>query len=168
MKKKLPIIIGLIWLAVTALLYVGVVWSGQPDGVYTYDNDGCTVNQKVYVTDNDKNDGVIYEMNLYGKVTDYFSTKELQEQAYIRKLTAYSGMLYAVMEVPKSSEKDAQSAYVILEFENGLNLVRMTPALSFYEADLLTDLVADENGLYIATVTADGTAASVYTVLQKQ
>ena len=77
-------------------------------------------------------------------------------------------MLYAVMEVPKSSEKDAQSAYVILEFENGLNLVRMTPALSFYEADLLTDLVADENGLYIATVTADGTAASVYTVLQKQ
>lgn len=168
MKKKLPIIIGLIWLAVTAVLYVGFVWSGQPDGVYTYDNDGCTVDQKVYVTDNEKNDGVIYEMNLYGKVTDYFSTKELQEQAYIRKLTPYSGMLYAVMEVPKSSEKDAQSAYVILEFENGLNLVRMTPALSFYEADLLTDLVADENGLYIATVTADGTAASVYTVLQKQ
>lgn len=168
MSKKLPVIIGLVWLLAATALYGYFVWDDQPDGVYTYDNDGCILDQKVYVADNEKKEGVVYEMDLYGKVTDFFSTKELQQQAAVRELTTFEDVLYAVMEVPKSSAEDALSAYVVLEFENGLDVVRMTPALSLYETDHLTDFVVDENGLYLVTVSADGKAASVYNVSLQQ
>lgn len=157
-------IIGLVWLLMATALYGYCVWNGQPDGIYTYDNDSCTVDQKVYVSDNEKTEGLIYEMDLYGKVTDFFSTSELQDRAQIHQIAAYQGMLYAVMEYPKSASEGSQRVYVILEFENGLQLVRMTPALSLYETDRLTDLVVDEKSCYLATVTTDGGAASVYEV----
>ena len=72
MSKKLPVIIGLVWLLAATALYGYFVWDDQPDGVYTYDNDGCILDQKVYVADNEKKEGVVYEMDLYGKVTDFF------------------------------------------------------------------------------------------------
>lgn len=164
MSKKLPIIFGLVWLLTATALYSYCVWNNQPDGVYTYNNDGCTVGQKVYVTDNEKQEGLIYEMDLYGNVTDFFSTRELQERAAMREIAADGDMLYAVMEVPQSSDKDASEGYVILQFENGLQLKHMTPVLSLYADDKLTDLTIDEGDAYLATVTSDGSAASVYQV----
>ena len=168
MKKRIPMIIGLVWLLMATALYGYFVWNGQPDGIYTYDNDSCTVEQKVYVSDNEKTEGLIYEMDLYGKVTDFFSTNELQDRAQIHQIAAYQDMLYAVMEIPKSASEGSQRAYVILEFENGLELTRMTPAISLYETDRLTDLVVDEKASYLATVTTDGGAASVYEVSLQQ
>lgn len=168
MKKKLPMIIGMAWLVLTAVLYVYSVCTGQPDGIYTYENDGCVIQQKVYVADNDKNDGVIYEMDLYGKVTDYFSTNEFFEQGYVRKLASYSDVLYAVLEVPVAPGEDTKHAYVILEFADDMKVVRMTPMLSLYAADQLTDLVVDETGLYLATVSAEGDEASIFAVFQDQ
>ena len=49
-------IIGMAWFVITAVLYVYSVCIGQPDGIYTYENDGCVIQQKVYVADNDKNE----------------------------------------------------------------------------------------------------------------
>ncbi len=161
-------IIGLVWLLMATALYGYFVWNGQPDGIYTYENDGCTVGQKVYVSDNEKTEGLIYEMDLYGKVTDFFSTNELQDLAQIHQITSDQDKLYAVMEIPKSVAAGSQRVYVILEFENGLELARMTPALSLYDNDRLTDVAVDENACYLSSVTADGTAASVYTVSFEQ
>ena len=45
MSKKIPMILGLVWLLAATALYGYAVWNGQPDGVYTYDNDGCTLNR---------------------------------------------------------------------------------------------------------------------------
>lgn len=112
-------IIGLVWLLMATALYGYCVWNGQPDGIYTYDNDGCTMDQKVYVSDNEKTEGVIYEMDLYGNVTDFFSTNELQDMAQIHRIALDQDKLYAVMEIPKSAAADSQRVYVILEFENG-------------------------------------------------
>lgn len=168
MKKRIPMIIGLVWLLMATALYGYGVWNGQPDGIYTYDNDGCTINQKVYVSDNENAKGLIYEMDLYGNVTDFFSTSELQEQAQIHEVTTDGEKLYAVMEVLKSVSEGSQREYVILEFENGLQIARMTPVISLYENDRLTDLSVDENACYLSTVTTDGEAASVYEVSLQQ
>lgn len=168
MSKKLPMIIGLVWLLAATALYGYCVWKNQPDGVYTYNNDGCTMGQKVYVTDNEKKQGVIYEMDLYGNVTDLFSTRELSENAFVRELATDGEVLFAVMEIPQSSGADASGAYAILEFENGLNISRMTPALYLYEGDKLTDFVIDQELFYLATVSYDGAAASVYVVQPQQ
>ena len=168
MKKRIPMIIGLVWLLMATALYGYCVWNGQPDGIYTYDNDSCTMDQKVYVSDNEKTKGLIYEMDLYGNVTDFFSTSEIQDQAQIHRIASDQDKLYAVMEVPKSSSEGSQREYVILEFENGLQLARMTPAVSLYETDRLTDFVVDENACYLATVTMDGGAASIYEVSLQQ
>lgn len=168
MSKKTPIIIGLVWLLTATALYGYAVWNGQPDGVYTYDNDGCTLDQKVYVTDNEKKEGLIYEMDLYGKVTDYFSTKELTDTAQILEITQYDGQLYAVMALPQSAGEDAGYTYRILQFGDGLQVNTMTPAISIYETDTLTDLVADENNMYLATVSRDGSAASIYEISYQQ
>lgn len=161
-------IIGLVWLLMATALYGYFVWNGQPDGIYTYENDGCTLDQKVYVSDNENTEGLIYEMDLYGKVTDFFSTNELSDLAKIHHITSDQDRLYAVMELPKSAAKGSQCAYVILEFEHGLQLVRMTPALSLYDNDRLTDVAIDENACYLSTVTSDGSAASVYEVPLQQ
>ena len=168
MKKRIPMIIGLVWLLMATALYGYGVWNGQPDGIYTYDNDGCTINQKVYVSDNESTKGRIYEMDLYGNVTDFFSTSELQEQAQIHEVTTDGEKLYAVMEILKPSSEGSQREYIILEFENGLQIARMTPVISLYENDRLTDLSVDENACYLSTVTADGAAASVYEVSLQQ
>ena len=127
-------IIGLVWLLAATALYGYFVWESQPDGVYTYNNDGCTVDQKVYVTDNEREEGFLYEMDLYGNLTDFFSTKSIASNAYMRE-AAYSDALYAVMEVPRSDAKDAPGAFVILKFDDSLNVRRMTPRLFLYEGD---------------------------------
>ena len=163
MSKKLPIMIGLVWLLAATALYSYFVWNDQPDGVYTYDNDGCMVDQKVYVTDNKKEEGFIYEMDLYGTVTDFFSTKSVIPRANLREI-AYQDALYAVMEVPKSDAEDAPMAFVILEFDDALRVTRMTPQLSLYESDRLCEFTADETGMYLSTVSVDGRVASVYEV----
>ena len=168
MKKRIPMIIGLVWLLMATALYGYCVWNGQPDGIYTYDNDGCTMDQKVYVSDNEKSEGLIYEMDLYGNVTDFFSTNELQDLAQIHRIASDQDKLYAVMEIPKSAAAESRRVYVILEFENGLQLVRMTPAISLYDNDRLTDVAVDENTCYLSTVTTDGSAASVYEVSLQQ
>lgn len=157
-------IIGLVWLLAATALYGYAIWNGQPDGVYTYDNDGCTQNQTVYVADNDTKEGLIYEMDLYGKVTDFFSTRELQDEAFIREIAEYDGALYAVMAIPDASGQNDTYTYRILQFSDGLQLEAMTAELSIYQTDVLTDLDVDENGMYLATVAWDGSAACVYEV----
>ena len=164
----MPMIIGLVWLLAATALYGYVVWSGQPDGVYTYDNDGCTKDQTVYVADNDTKEGLIYEMDLYGKVTDFFSTRKLQDEAFIREIAEYDGALYAVMAIPDASGQEDTYTYRILQFSDGLQLNAMTAELSIYQTDVLTDLDVDENGMYLATVAWDGSAACVYEILNEQ
>lgn len=161
-------IIGLVWLLAATALYGYAVWNGQPDGVYTYDNDGCTQDQTVYVADNETKEGLIYEMDLYGKVTDFFSTKELQDEAFIRKVAAYDGALYAVMAIPDAAGQENTYTYRILKFSDGLQLTAMTAELSIYETDVLTDLVVDGTGMYLATVARDGSAACVYGLSDEQ
>ena len=161
-------IIGLVWLLAATALYGYAVWNGQPDGVYTYDNDGCTQDQTVYVADNETKEGLIYEMDLYGKVTDFFSTKELQDEAFIRKVAAYDGALYAVMAIPDAAGQEDTYTYRILKFSDGLQLTAMTAELSIYETDVLTDLVVDGTGMYLATVARDGSAACVYGLSDEQ
>ena len=168
MSKKIPMIIGLVWLLAATALYGYAVWNGQPDGVYTYDNDGCTQDQTVYVADNETKEGLIYEMDLYGKVTDFFSTKELQDEAFIRKVAAYDGALYAVMAIPDAAGQEDTYTYQILKFSDGLQLTAMTAELSIYETDVLTDLVVDGTGMYLATVARDGSAACVYGLSDEQ
>lgn len=168
MSKKIPMIIGLVWLLAATALYGYAVWNGQPDGVYTYDNDGCTQDQTVYVADNETKEGLIYEMDLYGKVTDFFSTKELQDEAFIRKVAAYDGALYAVMAIPDAAGQEDTYTYRILKFSDGLQLTAMTAELSIYETDVLTDLVVDGTGMYLATVARDGSAACVYGLSDEQ
>lgn len=168
MSKKIPMIIGLVWLLAATALYGYAVWNGQPDGVYTYDNDGCTQDQTVYVADNETKEGLIYEMDLYGKVTDFFSTKELQDEAFIRKVAAYDGALYAVMAIPDAAGQEDTYTYRILKFSDGLQLTAMTAELSIYETDVLTDLVVDGTGMYLATVARDGSAACVYELSDEQ
>lgn len=168
MSKKIPMIIGLVWLLAATALYGYAVWNGQPDGVYTYDNDGCTQDQTVYVADNETKEGLIYEMDLYGKVTDFFSTKELQDEAFIRKVAAYDGALYAVMAIPDAAGQENTYTYRILKFSDGLQLTAMTAELSIYETDVLTDLVVDGTGMYLATVARDGSAACVYELSDEQ
>ncbi len=161
-------ILGLVWLLAATALYGYAVWNGQPDGVYTYDNDGCTLNQMVYVADNETKEGLIYEMDLYGKVTDFFSTKELQDEAFIREVAEYDGELYAVMAIPDSTGQEDTYTYRILKFSDGLQLTAMTAELSIYETDVLTDLVVDGDGIYLAAVARDGSAASVYEISDEQ
>ena len=161
-------IIGLVWLLAATALYGYAVWNGQPNGVYTYDNDGCTQDQTVYVADNETKEGLIYEMDLYGKVTDFFSTKELQDEAFIRKVAAYDGALYAVMAIPDAAGQENTYTYRILKFSDGLQLTAMTAELSIYETDVLTDLVVDGTGMYLATVARDGSAACVYELSDEQ
>ena len=163
MSKKMPMIIGLVWLLAATALYGYFVWESQPDGVYTYNNDGCTVDQKVYVTDNEREEGFLYEMDLYGNLTDFFSTKSIASNAYMRE-AAYSDALYAVMEVPRSDAKDAPGAFVILKFDDSLNVRRMTPRLFLYEGDQLCEFSVSDEGMYLSTVSSDGSAASVYEV----
>ena len=162
MKKRIPMIIGFVWLLMATALYGYGVWNGQPDGIYTYDNDGCTIDQKVYVSDNERARGLIYEMDLYGAVTDFFSTSEIVNQAQIHEIATDGKKLYAAVEVPKSGSEGSQHGYVILAFENGFQMPRMTPVVSLYENDRLTDLAVDENACYLSAVTVDGEAASVY------
>ena len=168
MSKKIPMIIGLVWLLAATALYGYAVWNGQPDGVYTYDNDGCTLDQMVYVADNETKEGLIYEMDLYGKVTDFFSTKKLQDEAFIREVAEYDGELYAVMAMPDSTGQEDTYTYRILKFSDGLHLTAMTAELSIYETDVLTDLVVDGTGMYLATVARDGSAACVYELSDEQ
>ncbi|MDD6038831.1 MAG: hypothetical protein PUD20_08575 [bacterium] len=168
MKKKIPIILGLVWLIVAAALYGVFIWHGQPNGVYTYENDGCTVEQKVYVTDNEKNEGRIFEMDPYGKVSAFFTTKKLEKDAFIHKIASYDRVVYALMEVPESAKTTTGYAYRILKFQDGLNLTAMTPLLSINETDQVTNLVVDDQGLYLATVSRDGSAACVYEVSYDQ
>ncbi len=168
MSKKIPMIIGLVWLLAATALYGYAVWNGQPDGVYTYDNDGCTQDQTVYVADNETKEGLIYEMDLYGKVTDFFSTKKLQDEAFIREVAEYDGELYAVMAMPDSTGQEDTYTYRILKFSDGLQLTAMTAELSIYETDVLTDLVVDGTGMYLATVARDGSAACVYELSNEQ
>ena len=168
MSKKIPMIIGLVWLLAATALYGYAVWNGQPDGVYTYDNDGCTQDQTVYVADNETKEGLIYEMDLYGKVTDFFSTKKLQDEAFIREVAEYDGELYAVMAMPDSTGQEDTYTYRILKFSDGLQLTAMTAELSIYETDVLTDLVVDGTGMYLATVARDGSAACVYELSDEQ
>lgn len=168
MSKKTPVIIGLVWLLAATALYGYIVWNGQPDGVYTYNNDGCMLDQKVYVTDNEKEEGLIYAMDLYGKVSDFFSTKDLKDRAQILQITEYANELYAVMAVPELADADAGCSYRILQFDQGLKLAALTPAISIYGTDEPTDLIADENGMYLACVEGDGSAACVYEIPYEQ
>ena len=78
MSKKWPIVIGVIWLLAATALYGCYVWNHRPDGIYTYNNDGCSVEQDVYVSDNDEDTGYIYKMDLYGQIKDFVSTRELK------------------------------------------------------------------------------------------
>ena len=102
MRRRIPVVIGLIWLLVASALYGFFTWNGQPDGIYTSENDGCVLDQLVYVADQQSEEGLIYEMDLYGAVQNFFSTKELCENASICKVAAYEDKIYAVMAIPNS------------------------------------------------------------------
>ncbi len=164
MRKNIPVVLGILWLLLTVVCYGFFIWNGQPDGTFTYENDGCTQNQKVYVTDNDTKDGMLYEMDLYGKVSHFFSTKSMYDQAYIREVAGYQDKIYAVLAIPSSAELKGVYTYRILCFSDGLTVSAMTPELSLSQTDELCDLVVNDDAMYLATVAADGDAASIYEV----
>lgn len=166
MNKKLPFLIGVGWLLIAVALYGYCIWDDRPDGVYTYENDGCTTGQTVYVTDNDKTCGYIYKMDLYGKIQKFFNTQAIGEDAVVREI-AYQDGVYAVVELLHDGSS-ATPEYMLLELDEQLKLLRTSPVIQLYELDRLTDLSLDEEGIYLTAVATDGGAASVYRLQQEQ
>ncbi|MBO5246170.1 MAG: hypothetical protein J6B28_02795 [Eubacterium sp.] len=165
MSKKLPIVIGVIWLLAATALYGCYVWNHRPDGIYTYDNDGCSVEQDVYVSDNDEDTGYIYKMDLYGQVKDFVSTRKLKELegAFVREV-AFKDYLYALLEVKPEYAQGAFGTYCILEFDENLKVLRQTPLLTLQDKGKPCELSIDDAELYLTTVAEDGAAASIYSI----
>lgn len=181
MKKRLPIIIGVVWLLLVTAWYGYYIWNGQPDGIYTYENDGCVVAQTVYVADNEKETGFIYQMDLSGNVQNFFSTSAIKEtlenernsgeeaasevniRVFVREL-AYQQRLYAVLECADAETAAGQPFYVVLELDETLQILRMTPQLFLNEADVLSEFSLDDYHMYLTAVSEAGDAASVYQV----
>lgn len=179
MKKRLPIIIGVVWLLFVTVCYGYFIWNGQPDGVYTYENAGCIVGQTVYVGDNEKETGFIYQMDLNGTVKNFFSTRMIEktlaenmqadEETALKKMfharvreLAYEEQLYAVLELIDAKNTSVQSGYVILELDENLQALRMTPQFFLHEADVLSDFSLDEHMMYLTAVSDTKDAASAY------
>ncbi len=163
MRKRIPYIAAFVWLLAILALVVAdsLLWSNERR-ISSF-HDGCVAGSKVYITENIDGEGVLYVSDLRGKVEKVFLSGSVRPGSLFGKVDYRDG-LYGVLLSTAAAEDGTVAEYRIVQFDDQIRPVAVTPGLHMAREGILTGFHAETGGFYLTMVSDGGEKACVYFV----
>lgn len=158
MRKRLLCVLVLLWIAaVSAIMFAGgAIRDRKTEGCF-YDS-GCVSDDRIFVTENREEEGILYVMDPSGNVEKVFLTEAIQKKSKIKGIK-YADAIYGVL-VWKDTIED-RNEYQIVQFDDQGNPARVTPGIYAGQEGTLTGFSVDETGFYLTFILKAGERTGV-------
>ena len=144
MKKQIPYIIALAFMAAVAVLAFldGLTWSGERmRSAYL---DGCMQGDRIYLVENMEKDGVLYVMDSDGAVEEVSLASAAEKGSFFVKID-YEDSLYGLL-VKRESEEAASWRYRIVQYDDQGRMTEKTPEFTLQQPGIVTGFTAEPKG----------------------
>ena len=166
MKKQIPYIIALAFMAAVAVLAFldGLTWSGERmRSAYL---DGCMQGDRIYLVENMEKDGVLYVMDSDGAVEEVSLASAAEKGSFFVKID-YEDSLYGLL-VKRETDETASWRYRIVQFDDQGRVTEKTQEFILQQPGTVTGFHAEPEGFYLTVVLEDGASAGAYYVDKKE
>lgn len=162
MKKRIPYVVAFVWMmAVVILAFIdGLSWSGERKRSSYHD--GYIASDRVYLTENTEEQGILYVTDFRGKVQSVFLSGSVWPGSVFGKVD-YKGGLLAVL-AKTVQEEETVTEYRIVQFDDQDTPVMASPVFRLLKGGVLTGFRAEDSGYYLTFVMDGGEAAGSYFV----
>lgn len=161
MKKRIPYIAALVWMmAVTVLAFLdGLTWSRER--MRSSWLDGCEKEDRIYLVENMKEDGILYIMDSDGSVKHVTLSSSVKEGSIFGKI-ACKDHLYGVLVNEERQGEETGPLYTIVQFDEEGRPAVCSLEFAFLQQGQLTGFCVDEYGFYLTALQEGGKSASAY------
>lgn len=160
MKKTIPIILGVLWLATVAILafFDGADWSYKES--MNLCQGGIQAGNSFYIMDNREEESVVYHINENHQVVNLFRGSSYKSNLTFVGLS-FLDNLFLLLE-------EAEGTYRIIALDETLQPIEESGSLVPKEKGELTGFTAKEDGFYLTVVAEGGDKAVTYFLEEKE
>lgn len=162
MKRQLPIIIifSVIWtIAVTIMAAAGLqTWKQERERSVVYD--GCIPGEYGYLTENLKEEGLLYVTDSLGMVQAVTLTSSIQENSFFAGIDSINEEVYGLLACVGMEQEEPVTEYRIVHFDRLGTPIAGTAPIRVKDVERLSGFSAEYDGFYLTFVEEGGSSAA--------
>lgn len=166
MKKQIPYMVALAWMAAVAVLAFldGLAWSRERTrSAYL---DGCAQGDRIYLVENMEKDGVLYVMDSDGAVEEVSLASAVEKDSFFVKVDYEDGLYGLLARKPERQEESWR--YRIVQYDDRGRMTEKTQEFTLQQPGKLTGFCAEPKGFYLTVVLEGQEAAGAYFVEKEE
>lgn len=161
MVKRIWIIIGLIWVLLTVGVGIYLAQDCLPGKDYTIYNHSCRGGADTYVSENRKEDALLYKIGENRGVRAMFTTAGIDHTSKIAGI-AYKDNLYVLLQGSIQESGKMRTIYRIYQLSSSLKPTAASGYLTLDAEGVLSGFDVSEDSFYLTLISADGSQADGY------
>lgn len=160
MRKRLPVILSILWFAILLILY----WRTEvkdDSGTYTAFHDSDLTEDYLYVSETRSSGSYIYQIDGDGYVQNIVKSDTIMDSAQFVKIACYNDEVYALLlGYEDVDDMHVLRVFLIAKLDKDLHVLSYTDPVTFDEYRKQSSLFVDESGIYMTFVDFSGIEAT--------
>ncbi len=152
MRKRIIVILSLLWLISLTCLYVKRELRGSAD-TFAMLHAYCTDQDRLYVIEPRNGSDFIYTLDASGKVLDLVKTDSFLDNASFLKIASYQGDLYTFVQIAGDvKEAPNDCVYYVVKLDSDLHPVSYSAPLYIDNSYTPSTITVNESGIYLSFI----------------
>ena len=167
LRRRITIILYILSITISLFIFYWIMSRVSIDVEYSsysaYDTDGSDI----YFVQNLSGRGLLFKLNTNGNVSKIFNSQSVDDTRIVG-VSVNGDNVYAISEsypqkdIEITDELEYDCVYQILTFDKKLNLLAQSRKFMISDEEMLFGFSADDDGVYITSLTYDGARVRVY------
>ncbi len=157
MRKRIPFILGLLWLIGLISVYTKTELRSNADS-YALLHSYAITGDRIYVTEPRKIDDYAYVLDASGNTLELIRADDVIDNSDFLKVAAYKDNVYCLMNTFEDiDELNVDCVHYIVKLDRDMNPLAYSAPMLFPEGFGASSLTVNESGIYAAYVKISGT-----------
>ncbi len=161
--RRITYIMVAVWTVLVAVLAAADCVERAQERMTASYLDGCAVEDRYFLIENTKDDGILYVTDLQGKAYSVTRSSAVWKGSEFCRVASGDGV-FALLRQTVRAEGETGARYRIVQFDENGKAYAMTPELLIGQEGILTGFAADGQDFYLTVVMDAGAKAAAYTV----